>query len=296
MVMPSVSHVSIAVVIPVYNPGPYLRGAIDSVLSQTYPASEIVVVNDGWDGDLESLQGLDDRIRLINQVNSGVSVARNRGIEASKAEWIAFLDQDDFWMPRKLELQVAAIVSNIDLVHTQFDVVDSRGCRTGPGYGSLATYRSLLSGHLGVLLSSALIRRQALVKCGTFDPLLRIQQDLSLFLNLARDAPFAFVASPETAYRLHGENVSDDYSSAFYEICNVFERHELDLKHQGLDALLDELHAGLKGIRCTYALQGIDALRRAKDRRDLVETLRHAIHVLRIRPLEIPKAVWKAVR
>ncbi len=97
--------VIISVVIPLYNKEPHVKRAISSVLNQTIQDFEIIVVNDGsTDKSADMVKSFSDvRIRLINQKNAGVSVARNRGINEAKSELIAFLDSDDEWMPNYLE-------------------------------------------------------------------------------------------------------------------------------------------------------------------------------------------------
>lgn len=94
-----------SVVIPLYNKEPHIKRTIDSVLAQTYQNFEIIVVNDGStdNGPDIVLSYSDPRIRLFNQVNQGVSVARNNGIASSRFDFIAFLDADDEWLPEYLE-------------------------------------------------------------------------------------------------------------------------------------------------------------------------------------------------
>ncbi len=96
---------SITIVIPLYNKAPHIRRALESVLSQTAPPDEIIVVDDGsTDGGGEVVKNLTDlRIRMIRQENQGVSVARNHGIAEATGDLIAFLDADDAWEPRFLE-------------------------------------------------------------------------------------------------------------------------------------------------------------------------------------------------
>ena len=97
----------ISIVIPLYNKKDQVSNTIATVLAQTYQDFEVIIVNDGSTDDsvaeVEKVQ--DSRIRLIHQQNAGVSVARNRGIEASKGDLIAFLDADDEWNPGYLESQ-----------------------------------------------------------------------------------------------------------------------------------------------------------------------------------------------
>lgn len=102
-----------SIVIPTYNRGPLLLRAILSCLSQSFASFELVVVDDGsTDGTEENMAGLKDpRVRYIRQENSGAARARNRGAQASAGRYIAFLDSDDEFLPRKLELFHAAITA-----------------------------------------------------------------------------------------------------------------------------------------------------------------------------------------
>ena len=97
----------ISVIIPLYNKEKQVAHTLESVLSQTFQRFEIVVVNDGsTDNSVAEVEKIgDSRIRLIHQKNGGVSAARNRGIEDSKYELLAFLDADDEWKPEYLEAQ-----------------------------------------------------------------------------------------------------------------------------------------------------------------------------------------------
>ena len=103
-------EVRIAAIVPTYNREETIRRAMDSVLAQTYPAAEIIVVDDGsQDGTRDRLRPYLERIRYIYQPNGGVAAARNRGAGDARAEWIAFLDSDDCWLPGHLETMAAAI-------------------------------------------------------------------------------------------------------------------------------------------------------------------------------------------
>ncbi|MFZ9011987.1 MAG: glycosyltransferase family 2 protein, partial [Anaerohalosphaeraceae bacterium] len=106
----------ISVVIPAYNAEKHIGRAIDSVLAQTRPADEVIVIDDGSsDATAEVVRSYGDKIMFIHQENAGASVARNTGIKAATSDWIAFLDADDEWLPNKLQLQVSQLKRNPDL-------------------------------------------------------------------------------------------------------------------------------------------------------------------------------------
>ncbi len=123
----------ISVIIPTHNRASLLQNAIESVLKQTYPIHEILVVDDGsTDGTKDAVAKYEKgsahaktQVRYIFQRQQGVAVARNNGIATSTGDWIAFLDSDDLWLPEKLEWQVRAL--------TEFAAV-SAACATDSRY------------------------------------------------------------------------------------------------------------------------------------------------------------------
>ena len=103
----SKNSICISAVIPAYNAEKYITRAIDSVLGQTRPVDEIIIVDDGsTDNTAEAIKRYGDKIQYIYQENAGVSAARNTGIKAAATDWIAFLDADDEWLPERIQLQV----------------------------------------------------------------------------------------------------------------------------------------------------------------------------------------------
>src|SRR6266446_5212208 len=123
-------HVS--AIIAVYNGAATVAQAIDSVLAQTFGDLDLIVVNDGsTDGTPGVLRNYGDRIRVVDQPNCGVAVARNAGVRASRSEYIAFLDSDDAWAPTKIALAVAALeeAPQCVLAFSNLTIVDTAGHR-----------------------------------------------------------------------------------------------------------------------------------------------------------------------
>jgi len=113
---------NISVIFPIYNCKRYIGEAMESILSQTYPASEIIVIDDGSrDGSRDVIKSFSSpRIRYFYQTNKGIGGARNLGIKLSNGNYLTFLDQDDYWEPNKLQLQVDTFLKNpkIELLFT----------------------------------------------------------------------------------------------------------------------------------------------------------------------------------
>ncbi|MFT4116966.1 glycosyltransferase family 2 protein [Bradyrhizobium sp.] len=158
----------VSVVIAAYNAEAYLAEAIESVLGQTVPPAEVVVIDDGsTDGTRAILDHFGQRIVALNQANSGQAVAVNKGLATARGDLIGFCDADDLWTPRKLEMQLALLESNGGLEAAfgkveQFvspDVPQDQRERLQPAVTTLP----------GELKQCMLIRRSALDRFGPFD-------------------------------------------------------------------------------------------------------------------------------
>jgi glycosyltransferase involved in cell wall biosynthesis len=130
----------VSVIMPCYNYGAFIHGAINSVLSQTHQNWELLIINDGsTDDTIERVEQFDDpRIRLITIDNSGVSVARNIGLDAARGEFIAFLDADDLWDARKTELQLNVFSRHPEVGFVFSDL--SRFDDVGSSYGNFLSF------------------------------------------------------------------------------------------------------------------------------------------------------------
>ena len=220
---------SVSVVIPVFNREDVISEAIESALRQTAPPDEIVVVDDGsTDGTADRLVAYGDVIRMIRQNRGGVSAARNRGIEASNSEWVAFLDSDDTWSLEKLELQrqVVENASNVGCVHTRY-IIEGPGFRElsplPPSLGDLSLRHLLMRNRIAT--STVMARRELLIKLGGFDESLLITQDWDLWLRMSSEATrFGYVPVPLANYRLTEESLVADLPRVEEETLEVLDR------------------------------------------------------------------------
>jgi glycosyltransferase involved in cell wall biosynthesis len=207
----------VSVVIPVYNGARFLAQAIDSVLAQTYPAIEVVVVDDGSTDDSRDLIArYGDRVVAVSQANGGVARARNAGIRASRGELVAFLDQDDWWRPEKIAAQVRVFQSDgaIGLVHTGVGHYDEKAQAFVGRLNPHDTphelvgrcYERLLLGN-SIYNATVMVRRAALDVVGHFDASIagNTVADYELWLRLAQRFALAYVPEELAVFRLHAD-------------------------------------------------------------------------------------------
>lgn len=263
---------AVLVVVPVYDSGPLLERALRSVVAQTTSDWTCAVVDDGGSEDLTWVDDYHPSVRRHRQPNAGVSTARNAALLHDDAPLVAYLDQDDVWLPDKLRLQVQAL-DGADLSYTQFVWVHPDGRNTFND-APLIDYRQFLrEGHL--CLSSLVVRRSALLRVGGFDPLLRVQQDYDLVLRLlragARPAPVAQVL---TRYQLHERNVSSDYQRALSERLHVLSAHGRDAEGRGDREVVAAAEEGMRVTRRLYGRQAFTAFRAQRHATDLVRAAR----------------------
>ncbi len=256
----------VSVIIPAYNSGRYLDEAVQSVITQTFTDWECIVVDDGSTEDLSRVEKLDPRVRLIRQRNSGTQAARNNGILSSGGEFIAFLDHDDFWLPTKLEKQMAALRASTDIAfcHTGFDVVDGMSRFAGPGWAKWHTgYCEMLRDPGGWCFSSVLVRRSALVVAGLMDEYLMHTGDWDMMLKVARHGGQTFVPEVLCRYRIHATNTSRNYSMMCREALNVIEKHVLAAEYRGDMEALEAITYGRKRQLRNFGCQAYAAARKS---------------------------------
>ena len=197
----------VSVVIATYNRAAQVKEAIDSVLAQTTPVREIIVVDDGSrDNTREQLLSYGDKIRTFFQKNGGASAARNLAMCEAKGEWIAFLDDDDVWLPNKIERQMEvadanpalgliycsdyAVDEHLKILYTRNAAISNRG----------EVFERLLIKNF-IFTSCVMARRSAVEKAGHMNMEFKFAQDWDLWLKIAAEHPVDFAPEPLVLYR-----------------------------------------------------------------------------------------------
>lgn len=210
----------VSIVIPLYNKAKHIRATLESVLNQTFPDFEIVIVNDGsTDSSEDEVAAVkDDRIRLFTITNSGVSFARNYGISKANAQWIAFLDADDYWFPHHLE----------DLVNLKNDFPgcglyckayykEMKGVKIPSLYAAIpqTPWRGIVADYFASSVVNALawtsavmISKTVLQEMGGFDEKITLGagEDTDLWMRIALKHRVAFDNNTSAIHKLHADN------------------------------------------------------------------------------------------
>jgi len=229
---------TVSVVVPCFNGARFVGEAVASALAQTHRDLEVVVVDDGsTDDSAARVRALGDpRVRVVAQANAGVAAARNRGAAEARGDYLAFLDQDDSWLPEKLARQLARFAERpaAGIVYCDGFIVSEHGAVLDT-WG--ARYR-LPAGHVfEALASRCVIPVSTLVlPRATFEAVggfrgFRYVEDLDLILRVAAGHPIEMVATPLARYRIHPGS---------------------ETRRLGLEVATDELLALYQDLMATY--------------------------------------------
>ncbi|MCC5810381.1 MAG: glycosyltransferase, partial [Ectothiorhodospiraceae bacterium] len=228
----------ISVVTPTYNRADYLGEAIESVLAQTYQHFEMLVVDDGSTDQTPELMrrfASDSRIRYFQQENQGQSVARNRGIEESKGEFICFLDSDNAWLPDKLESSLAHLKAHpeADVVYGDCITIDEVGkeiSRKNMKRHSGNITAKLLKDNF-VSMNTTMTRSELIKAVGGFNPADRYAEDYGLWLRVSSRGSFLYVPEYWAYYRIMDDQISSDKVRRLYANQEVIEDFLCNWEH-----------------------------------------------------------------
>lgn len=202
----------VSAIITTHNRIDLLKRAVKSVLDQTYDNIELIVVDDhSDDGTCDWCKSQDFKyIRITKEESKGGNYARNLGIKASKGEYIAFLDDDDYWLPEKTIKQLDILTKyDCELVHGGriLELINKDGnityryCYPNPDHWGDMSRKILLT--ICTTTTLILVRRQALFDVGLFDEELNFWQEYELTIRLAQRKPFYWVNEPLAVYRIN---------------------------------------------------------------------------------------------
>ena len=208
----------VSVIIPTYNRLPMLKEAVDSVLHQDFEDFELIVVDDGsTDGTGSEIEQYGGRVKLLQHPhNKGVSAARNTGILNSNGQYIAFLDDDDEWLPEKLRLQVSLLensTSEIGLVYSGYLTINGATRTTlsaklperrGP------VYKDILHHNFIGAPSTVIVRSECIERAGFFDENIAYGLDHDLWIRIAQYYDFDYVKECLAIYCIHENRLSNN--------------------------------------------------------------------------------------
>lgn len=245
------NKILISVVIPLYNKEKTIVHTLSTVISQTYKLFEVIIVNDGSsDNSVQLINDnfSDSRIRIISQENSGVSVARNKGVEEAKGDWIAFLDADDEWLPDYLSTLMNALI--------KYPTAEMIGCssyykdlRTGQMncnalidryYHQIVRINYFMNPDRMTHVGATIFKKSTFICVGGFKTGIRINEDLLLCGLIAMRGNYVYVGDAFHVYvgGVSGQATSllqsSDMSNILYVINTLFESNEANKKYNTL--------------------------------------------------------------
>jgi glycosyltransferase involved in cell wall biosynthesis len=240
--MPEVGGISgedplVSTVIPVFNGERFIRETIESVLSQTYPRVECVVVDESSsDGTARVVASFASKVQYVKKLRGGVSSARNLGVGEARGDYVAFLDADDVWLPQKLEMQMALFRADdgLGLVYSGLHVIDEEGWfigRIDPPSPQTGLRNTLVLEGPGISVAqTALLPISTFKDVGGFDEALSTSADADFACRVATRHRIAVVPEPLTLYRHHSGQMHLDPQATEHDVEALFGK----LFHSGL--------------------------------------------------------------
>jgi glycosyltransferase involved in cell wall biosynthesis len=259
---------AVSIILPTYNRLEFLRPAVESVFAQTFEDWELIIADDGSSGDTRTyLETLDDppRVKVIWLRHTGrPSVVRNAALREAQGEYVAFLDSDDVWLPRKLEIQIASLRCHATRKwsYTRFALVDragnptawqrARGWPVPDGW----ILDKLVKSETVIAMPSVIVSRELLEQVGGFDEGLVMCEDYDLWLRLAAQSEVDAIDEALTLVTRHAEHSGNEIIS-FQDCVRVFEKVMRADGTEHLHSILREKRAeAAAGLARSHASRG----------------------------------------
>lgn len=244
----------VSVVIPAYNGRRYIREAIGSVMAQSYRPLEILVVDDGSLEDMaDAAEGFGNMVRYLRKKNGGTASARNVGVREARGEFIALLDQDDLWLPHKLERQIPRFAEDpkIGLVVAWMEIFNAA---TGEAKGSYRPPEELgvheMLGYCLPPVQTMVFRRSVLEELRGFDESLRGTDDWDINIRVAREYRVVTVPEILARGRMHPSQQGGDGTQMYVNSMRVLKKHES--VHADCTLCREAVHKSRKLVREYY--------------------------------------------
>ena len=210
----------VSIILPLYNGKKFIESSINSVLSQSYDPFELLVIDDGSSDGGDGLVPADPRIRLFHRQNAGVAASRNFGISQAKGTYLAFIDQDDYWYPEKLQLQMQVLLNDpepgyvVTLMHNHLVGTTQRPAWLKP--------ELLTEDPVGLLPSTLVVRRRIFTKIGIFTENLVNASDLEWFIRARKAGVQMRIVNQVLLQRnIHEDNCSHDNNTGKREMFSI---------------------------------------------------------------------------
>ena len=231
----------VSVIIPTYNRKDYLSNSVGSVLEQTFQDFELIISDDAsTDSTRQYVESLSDPriIYIFNETNRGVAETRNNALKIARGKYVAFLDDDDEWLPEKLRMQVELIerkplrVGAIYTGVTTFDV--NRNHLTSV---SVPEFRGNILNDLltdnFLATSSILIRKSSFDRVGFFDTEFKGISDFDMWIRIAGDFDFDYIKDPLVKHQVHDLRITENYEAVISGLKLLLSKHnKLYAKHK----------------------------------------------------------------
>jgi glycosyltransferase involved in cell wall biosynthesis len=207
----------VSVVISTHNRYHYLKLAVQSVLDQTYSPIEIIIIDNGSTDETRNIEkDFSGRVKYFYQNDQGAPAAKNVGIKKATGQYIAFLDDDDLWLPQKTQKQMSLLNEHPELgfICSGSFVMDKDGKQTGrwiKNEGEEETFESLYKQNF-VLLLTVIAKKECLDSVAGFDVSL-FSHDYDLWLRLSKRYPFKYMNEPLAHYRKYDQNMSNNINA-----------------------------------------------------------------------------------